>query len=240
MHDLLYHYLVAKRYMPLGLKFQTRWRNWEKAWRERTTAPTQPPADRYHIYQLLVNSPEGKPADTSLSRIPWNQLGYGWQKVLGEGKSRKSCSEVIRFFFDRYMKLEYPSRYSLLRDESNDFDNTRVKKACEMLAERLSRYKPTSIAICWPGTSDKRQRLDPEYIKHNGWPHVLGIVACDSSKKKFLALEPWSGNATGANYRSCRTSFLAEIQYNSAKGVLEYTNGVSDVKGSCVLVINAF
>jgi hypothetical protein len=213
---------------------------WEKAWRDRTSAPNQPPADRYHIHQLLVSSPEGKPANTSLSRIPWNQLGYGWQKTLGARKSSKSCSEVLRFFFDRYMKLDYPSRYPLLKDKSNDFDKTKGEKACEMLAKRLSQYKPTSIAICWPSTSDRRQRLDPAYIKQNGWPHVLGIVACDSSKRKFLALEPWPGNATGAKYRSVRTSFLAEIQYNTAKGVLEYTNGVSGVKGSCVLVINAF
>ncbi|KAA0255071.1 hypothetical protein FBQ97_06235 [Acidobacteria bacterium ACD] len=240
MYDLLYHYLVTNQGMPLGQQFRTRWKNWEKAWSDRVDPPTQPPADRNHVYQLLVSSPEGQPANTQLSRIPWNQLGYGWQTALGPAKSSKSCSEVLRFFFDRYMKLDSPSRYSLLKHNGNDFDKTRVERACDMLAERLRQNNPTSIAICWPTTSNRSQRLDPEYIKQNGWPHVLGIVACDSSKRKFLALEPWPGNATGADYRSCRTSFLAEIQFNAAKGVLEYTNGVSAVKGSCVLVVNAF
>jgi len=138
------------------------------------------------------------------------------------------------------MKLDRASRYALLRPGSNDFDRNRVLRACQKIAARLSVYKPTSIAICWPGTSNRRKRLEPGCIADKGWPHVLGIVACDSSKKKFLALEPWPENTTGADYGSTRTRFLAVIEYNPAKGVLEYTNGVSTVKGSCVLALNAF
>jgi hypothetical protein len=243
-HDLLYYYLVKKRSMPLGRYFRGRWRAWENAWRHRTAAPKEPPKDRHDVYRLLVNSPEGKPADELLSRIPWNQLGYGWKTALGGGdKNEHACSEVVRFFFDRYMKLEQLERYPLLKNRSDDFDKTRVKNACDMLATRLSQHKPTSIAICWPSTSNRRERLDPDCIKHKGWPHVLGIVACDGSKKKFLALEPWPDNTIAANYGSIQTSFLAVIEYKEygpAKAVLEYTNGVAGVKGSCVLTLHAF
>ncbi|UCD74594.1 MAG: hypothetical protein JSV91_12495 [Phycisphaerales bacterium] len=267
-HDLLHYYLKKEKALdPLGTTFKTRWKQWEDAWRNRSAPPDKPPANRREVYDLLVSSPEGTPADELLSRIPWNQLAYGWKihfanaerakqrKMTSEQrerrgdpdkKHRKMCSEVIRFFFDRYMVLERrnPKREALLKDDSNDFDDAKARRACKLLADRLKAHKPTSIAICWPEPltpkSQRRKRLEPAYIKKYGWPHVLGVVACDTTGRNFLALEPWPGNATGAKYGSIRTSFLAVIKYNPAKGALEYANGVSGIKGSCVLAVNAF
>ena len=141
------------------------------------------------------------------------------------------------------MKLDGPARYALLRPGSNDFDRNRVIAACEKLVARLSDIQADQHRHLLAWHNRQIEAAGPRNHQKNGWPHVLGIVACDSSERKFLALEPWPGNTTDVYYGSKKTRFLAVIEYkeyNPSNAVLEYKNGITGVKGSCVLALNAF